>query len=147
EHEAALERLRQRFELRFEALARVQSAIGELREITSPAAMLARAPAALCEHSPLRRAILSHVRGGRMVAEAAHFSDDDGGARSALDQLQASPLRLEHPVIETELLRRRRATIVVDARVHPRVDRRLSQLMRWRSYVAAPLVVGSQVIG
>jgi LuxR family transcriptional regulator, regulator of acetate metabolism len=147
EHEAALERLTQRYELRFEALARVQAAIGELREITSPAAMLARAPASLCERSPLRRAILSLVRGGRMGAEAAYFAGDQAGAGSVLAQLQANPLRLEHPVIETELLRRRRATLVVDAHVHPRVDRRLAQLMRWRSYVAAPLVVGSQVVG
>jgi DNA-binding CsgD family transcriptional regulator len=64
-----------------------------------------------------------------------------------LEQLKADPLRLEHPLIETELLRRRRATIVVDATVHPRVDRRLTQLMGWRSYVAAPLLVRSQVIG
>jgi LuxR family transcriptional regulator, regulator of acetate metabolism len=147
EHRAALDRITQRYELRFEALARVQAAIGELREVTAPPAMLARAPAALCERSPLRRAILSLIRGGRMVAEAAYFADDGAGARTVLEQLQANPLRLEHPVIETEVLRRRRATIVVDAHVHPRVDRRLAQLMRWRSYVAAPLVVGSQVVG
>ena len=56
-------------------------------------------------------------------------------------------MRLEHPLIETEILRRRRATIVVDARVQPRVDRRLAKLMGWSSYAAAPLVVGPHVIG
>jgi LuxR family transcriptional regulator, regulator of acetate metabolism len=50
-------------------------------------------------------------------------------------------------LIETELLRRRRATIVVDADVHPRVDRETARLMGWRSYVAAPLVVGTHVVG
>jgi DNA-binding CsgD family transcriptional regulator len=147
EHEAALERLRQRFEARFDALQRVQTVIAELREVTSPSAMLARAPAALCDGSRFERVIVSRVRGGVMLAEAAHFADDPGGARSILGQLRDAPPRLEHPLIETELLRRRRATIVVDAHVHPRVDRRLAQLMGWRSYAAAPLVVGSQVIG
>ena len=64
-----------------------------------------------------------------------------------LAQLHDAPIRLEHPLIETELLRRRRATIVDDAQVHPRVDRRLAELMGWTSYTAAPLVVGPHVIG
>ncbi|HYB27019.1 MAG TPA: LuxR C-terminal-related transcriptional regulator [Solirubrobacteraceae bacterium] len=147
EQESALERLRQRFEARFEALDRVQAAIAELREVTSPREMLLRAPAVLCAGSSFERAFLSLVKGGRMVAEAAHFAGDERAAVTVLAELQANPLRLEHPLIETELLRRRRATIVVDANVHPRVDREVARLMGWRSYAAAPLVVGSQVVG
>jgi DNA-binding CsgD family transcriptional regulator len=147
EQEAALERLRQRFEARFEALERVQAAVGELREVTSPRQMLVRAPAALCAGSSFQRAIVSLVRGGRMIAEAVHFADSSRAAASALAQLQANPVRLEHTLIETELLRRRRATIVLDAHVHPRVDRPTAELMGWRTYAAAPLVVGSQVAG
>jgi LuxR family transcriptional regulator, regulator of acetate metabolism len=147
EQEAALERLRHRFEARFEALERVGAAIGELREVTSPREMLVRAPAVLCAGSAFERAILSLVKGGRMVAEAAYFIGAERDATTTLAQLQAHPLRLEHALIETELLRRRRATIVVDAEVHPRVDRETARLMGWRSYAAAPLVVGSQVAG
>ena len=92
--------------------------------------------------------MLSLVEGGRMVADGRSASPARQGAAAAvLAQLQANPLRLEHPLIETELLRRRRATIVLDAHVHPRVDRRTAELMGWRSYAAAPLVVGSQVAG
>ena len=72
EHEAALDRLRHRFDTRFDALARAGDAVKRLRETTSPAAMLARAPAALCQSSKLERALLSLVSGGRMVAEAAY---------------------------------------------------------------------------
>ena len=147
EQEAALERLRHRFETRFDALERVTMAIAELREVTSPREMLLRAPAALCAGSVFERAILSLVRGGRMIAEAAHFAGRDHAAATTLAQLQANPLRLEHTLIETELLRRRRATIVVDAQVHPRVDRRTAELMEWRSYAAAPLIVGPRVAG
>jgi LuxR family transcriptional regulator, regulator of acetate metabolism len=147
EQEVAMERLRSRFEARFTALERVAGAIAEVREVTSPREMLLRAPAALCGGSAFERAILSLVKGGRMVAEAAFFAGEDRAAAAVLAQLQANPLRLEHTLIETELLRRRRATIVVDADVHPRVDRETARLMGWRSYAAAPLVVGSQVIG
>jgi DNA-binding CsgD family transcriptional regulator len=147
EQEAALERLRHRFESRFDALDRIQAAVAELREVTSPREMLVRAPAALCAGSAFERAILSLVKSGRMVAEAAYFAGAERAAADTLAELQANPLRLEHPLIETELLRRRRATIVLDAHVHPRVDRRTAQLMGWRSYAAAPLALGSHVIG
>jgi LuxR family transcriptional regulator, regulator of acetate metabolism len=147
EQDAALERLRQRFEGRFDAIERVQAAIAEVREVTSPREMLLRAPAALCAGSAFERAILSLVKGGRMVAEAVFFAGRAGAAAAILAQLRANPLRLEHTLIETELLRRRRATIVVDADVHPRVDRETARLMGWRSYAAAPLVVGSRVAG
>jgi LuxR family transcriptional regulator, regulator of acetate metabolism len=147
EQEAALDRLSQRFETRFEALERVQAAVAELREVTSPRQMLARAPATLCAGSSFERAILSLVRGGRMIAEAVHFAGASQAAANVLAELRASPVRLEHMLIETELLRRRRATIVLDAHVHPRVDRPTAELMGWRSYAAAPLVVGSQVAG
>jgi LuxR family transcriptional regulator, regulator of acetate metabolism len=147
EQEGTLERLRHRYDTRFEALGAVRHAIDELRSITSPASMLGQAPAALCGASKLDRVVLSLTEEGRMVAEAAHFTDDRAGAADVAAKLRAEPIRLEHPLIETELLRRRRATIVDDAQVHPRVDRRLVELMGWRSYAVAPLVVGPHVIG
>jgi DNA-binding CsgD family transcriptional regulator len=147
EQEAALERLRRRYDTRFDALAAVRQAVDDLRSITSPASMLAQAPAALCAASKLQRVILSLTEEGRMVAEAAHFSGDRAGGVDVVGRLRAEPIALEHPLIETELLRRRRATIVDDAQVHPRVDRRLVELMNWTSYAAAPLVVGPHVIG
>jgi len=82
-----------------------------------------------------------------MVAEAVHFAGDELGAQAVLGQLRANPPRLEHPLIETELLRRRRATIVLDAHVHPRVERRLAELMDWQAYAVAPVLVGGRVIG
>ena len=109
--------------------------------------MLGRAPSALCGASNFERAILSLVSGGQMVAEAAHFEGAPAAAEAVVTALRAEPIALEHPLIETELLRRRRATIVVDAQVQPRADRRLAALMGWTSYAAAPLVVGPRVIG
>jgi ATP/maltotriose-dependent transcriptional regulator MalT len=147
EQEAALERLRHRYDTRFQALAAVRHAIDQLRSITSPASMLEQAPAALCGASKLQRVVLSLTEEGRMVAEAAHFRGEPAGAADVVARLRAEPIPLEHPLIETELMRRRRATIIDDARVHPRVDRRLVELMGWTSYAAAPLVVGAHVLG
>ena len=88
EHDEALRRLRERFEHRFAALARARAAADQLRKITSPAAILARAPAALCGGSNFSRAILSLVGGGRMVPEAAHF---DGSKAEAASRARTTP--------------------------------------------------------
>ncbi|MGH2867165.1 MAG: helix-turn-helix domain-containing protein [Solirubrobacteraceae bacterium] len=147
EHEAALTRLRERYETRVERLARAHAAGAALREITAPAVMLERAPAALCAASNFERVILSLISGGVMVAHAAHFAGEAALADEVLDALRTEPIALEHPLIETEVLRRRRATLLLDASVHPRVDRRLARLMNWSAYAAAPLVIGSRVLG
>ena len=147
EQQAALARLHHRFRTRFGALDAVRRAIDGLRSITSPAEMLAQAPAALARASRLERVLLGLTGEGRLVAEAAYFGGDRGRAAEILNTLRAGPLRLEHPLIETELLRRRRATIVDGADLNPRVDRRLVEVLGWTSYAAAPLVVAGQVIG
>lgn len=145
-HRQQLERLRQRFEERVDALARVHHAIARLREITAPAAMLEAAARAVSESADLDRVVVSTVRDGTMTAETVHVRDDPDGAKTTLEALRAHPTRLEHPLIETEILRRRRATVVADAHVHPRVDRRMAEVMGWRTYVAAPVAVRGNVI-
>lgn len=146
-HAAELERLHTRYRTRVEALEAIEAAVARLRTISSPAEMLGRAPGALCESSRLTRAVLSLVRDGSMVPQAAYFRGDAAGAGAALEALAGSAPRLEHPLIETELLRRRRATIVSEAQSNPRVHRPWASVMGWRSYAAAPLVVHGRVMG
>lgn len=146
-HGEQLECLRERYEARFVALGMIDDAVARLREMTSPSTILSRAPRELCMASQLDRAVFSLIRDGFLVAEAAYFRDDAVGAAKALEALAAVPPRLEHPLIETELLRRRRATIVIDAQVHPRVHKPTADIMGWQSYLAAPVVVGGEVIG
>jgi DNA-binding CsgD family transcriptional regulator len=145
-HEAQLERLIGRFDGRRAALARIDEAVARLRQITSPQAMLGRAPAELSASSELDRVILSRVEDGAMVAEAVYFRGDDRGAQAALEALRSAPVPLDHSLIETEVLRRRRATVVADARIHPRVHRPTAELLGWHSYVAAPVVERKRVI-
>jgi LuxR family transcriptional regulator, regulator of acetate metabolism len=146
-HGAQLERLSRRYETRFAAMDSVREAVDRLREITSPLTILTRAPEELCRASQLDRVLVSVVRDGHIVAQAAHFRDDAAGAAAALEALGDISPRLEHPLIEADLLRRRRATIVTDAQLHPRVHRPTAQVMAWSSYVAAPLLVRGEVIG
>jgi len=146
-HAAQLERLAQRHEARAAALRRVHEALARLREMTAPGTILSRAPKELCSSSTLERALLSLVRNGRFVPHSACFRDDPAGAIAAVEALQADPPSLEYPLIEADLLRRRRASIITDAAVHPRVHRPMAELMGWHSFVAAPVLVRGEVIG
>jgi DNA-binding CsgD family transcriptional regulator len=146
-HDRDLEPLRDRYETRFEALSEVRDTAAGLERQTSPSAMLAGAPRLVCESSRLRRCVLSVVRDGFVVAEAVHFEADSAGALKALHALRASPARLEHPLIDAEIIRRRRATTVTGARAHPGVHRPMTEALGWHSYVAAPVVVAGTVFG
>lgn len=146
-HEQQLERLQARFDDRQGAFSRTESGVARLREITSPPAILEAAPRELCRSSGFRRALISTIGNGRMVAMAAHSDTDPAGAEAALASLAETPIRLEHPLLEAEALRRRRATAVTDARLHPRASAVLNEAMEWSSYVVAPIQVQGKVIG
>lgn len=145
-HDSQLERLRGRYQQRRQAFSRVETAVGRLREVTSPPAILEAAPRGLCECSRLTRALLSEVRDGAMVASSAHLEPDPERAPALLATLAEQPIALEHPLLEAEVLRRRRATGVSEAQLHPRVDPHLNEAMGWSSYVVAPLIVHGRVI-
>jgi DNA-binding CsgD family transcriptional regulator len=144
-HRLQIQLVRRRFERRFDALDRVHQALVRLREITSPGVMISRAPEELCAASDFDRAVLSRIRDGRLIAESAYFAGD--GASQTLEALRALAPRLQHPMIETEVMRRRRATIVLEARLHPRVHREMADVMGWESYAAAALVIQGEVVG
>jgi LuxR family transcriptional regulator, regulator of acetate metabolism len=146
-HRLQLQLVRRRFERRFQALDRVHQALVRLREITSPSVMISRAPEELCAGSDFSRAVLSRIREGAMIAESAYFEGDADGASHALEALRTLAPRLQHPMIETEVMRRRRATIVLEAKLHPRVHREMAELMGWDSYAAAALVIQGEVVG
>jgi LuxR family transcriptional regulator, regulator of acetate metabolism len=145
-HEHEVARLEETLEERTVASDRAFRAVASLRGITAPNAMLAAAPEALARGSRLDRVILSVPREGTLVAEAAHVRDDPAESERLLEALQAQPVALEHPLIETEALRRRRATLVSDIQRNPRVDRATAAITGWSGYVVAPVAVRSTVV-
>jgi LuxR family transcriptional regulator, regulator of acetate metabolism len=144
-HEAQMAALEEALAAPATAVERVLGAVEDLRAITVPAAMLAAAPEVLVRGSGLDRAVLSVVSEGVMTAEAVHVRGDDQASRALLEALRARPVRLEHPLVETEALRRRRATLVADT-ADARVDRPTAAVMGWPAYVVAPVAVRSTVV-
>ncbi len=152
-HEDAIEQLRQRFEQRFTAIVGARSAAAALQRISSPTEMLMQVPSSLAAATGFRRILLSSIDEATLVPVAAHFETGAGEqadadlVAEALTRLRESPVRLTHDRIESDVIRRRRATLVATAHGNARVDPRFRETMGWGSYVAAPLRSGPRVIG
>src|SRR5215208_7027753 len=111
-HQVQRELIEQRLVQRLEALERVRAGLGRLRELGPISEILRHAAAELSDSAGLDRVLVSQVKDSRLVPVHAHFRDDPDGAQAAVEALREAPLALEYPVAETELMRRRRATIV-----------------------------------
>jgi DNA-binding CsgD family transcriptional regulator len=132
---------------RLTALISLQGALGALRRADSVAAILKAAPRELTRACGFDRANLFKVENSCMVLESNYWHGDSQGAQEMLRYSQARPARLEHMLLETEMIRRHTACLVLDARNDPRVPRDLANFARTRSYVAAPIMPSGKVIG
>jgi DNA-binding CsgD family transcriptional regulator len=132
---------------RLRALERVQASADRLAEAGPVSEIVDRAPAAACDAVGLDRVVLSRIDDGRLVAEAIHCREGAGDAAAALAALQAAPVPLGYPLLEAEMLRRRRALIVREGDGAPSARHAFAEIMSWGEHVATPIVLEGRVIG
>jgi LuxR family transcriptional regulator, regulator of acetate metabolism len=80
------------------------------------------------------------------MAEALHCGDAKAAAQT-LARLRDAPVQIGYPLVEGELLRRRRAAIVTAADGDPATRQCHWEIMRWTAYVAAPVLMEGRVVG
>jgi DNA-binding CsgD family transcriptional regulator len=131
---------------RLRALERVHAAIAHLADAGPVSEIIDRAPGEAAAALDLDRVLLSRLEDGWLVAEALHLADERA-AEQALAQLRAAPVRVGYPLVEGELLRRRRAAIVTAAEAEPATRQAHWAVMRWNDYVAAPVIMDGRVVG
>src|SRR6185312_12144057 len=147
EHELAAADVEERLE-RLRVLEAVHAAADRLSEAGPVSEIVDRAPAEACRALDLDRCVLSRIDDGALVAEAIHCAEGAGDAARTLTALQDKPVRLGYPLLEAEMLRRRRA-IVVDGPDRPEEAGRhvFAEVMDWGEHVATPIVLEGRVIG
>lgn len=141
EHELSSAQLRDRDR----SLDRLRSAMDIIREPTSMESLLGPAVQAVTELG-FDRAILSRVEDSQWLAQRVHVGGDADWAEEILDA-GAEPFPLDHNVVDSEMVRRKVSIVVHDVQDRPGVHRLIAGVSRSRSYAAAPLVVGEEVIG
>jgi LuxR family transcriptional regulator, regulator of acetate metabolism len=131
---------------RLRALERVRAAIGRLADAGPVSEIIDRAPGEAAAALELDRVLLSRVDDGRLVAEALHCEDAKAAAQT-LARLRDAPVQIGYPLIEGELLRRRRAAVVTAADGEPETRQAHWEIMRWGAYVVAPVLMEGRVVG
>jgi DNA-binding CsgD family transcriptional regulator len=137
--EGALARLR--------VLERVRAAVSHLADAGPVSEIIDRAPGEAATALDLDRVLLSRLDEGWLVAEALHCADDERASEQTLARLRAAPAQLGYPLVEGELLRRRRAAIVTPADGEPATRQAHWEVMRWSAYLAAPVMMDGRVVG
>jgi DNA-binding CsgD family transcriptional regulator len=107
-----------------------------------------RAVRELCETLGFDRAILFAVEHDELIAEAVWFTGDPEWAREfhKLARRDGVRPRLDHMLLESEVVRRRRPLIVLDPENDPRTYKPLVRASQTQSYIAAPVMPGGHVI-
>lgn len=128
------------------AFARVQEALARLREMTTVEQAI-KTIATEAVGLGFSRVIVSRVIDGSWVPEVVLVDSDPEWAAAILAAGRAEPQRLDHMILETEMVRRRTPMIVHDVQNDPRAHRPIADASFSRSYVTAPLMPEGRVIG
>src|SRR3954463_11929057 len=129
-------------------LAHLREALGRLRSVVDVRELGERAVRELCETVGFDRAVLFAVEHDELVAEAAWFTGDDDWAGEFVKLARRPEVRprLDHMLLESEVVRRRRPLLVLDPENDPRTYKPLVRATMTQSYVAAPVMPGGHVI-
>lgn len=128
-------------------LTGVQRSLGQLRAVSDLPALYERGIRLLCDVCGFDRAFFARVDGSLMRIEYVHFPRDPGLAAAFREAAAADPPKLDHLLLETEMVRRRAPLLVTDAANDPRTHQALTKLGLTRSYVAAPILPAGKVVG
>jgi DNA-binding CsgD family transcriptional regulator len=132
---------------RLQTVERVQAAIQQLDDLGPVSALIDAAPKAAAAAADLDRLLLSRIDDESLVVESLYSRNDPARAVRDLSRLQHSCVRIAYPLIEAEMMRRRKAVLATEMDVDAHARQAHHDIMRWHSYVASPVVLGGRVIG
>jgi DNA-binding CsgD family transcriptional regulator len=129
------------------ALVGVRRALSTLRTARSLQDLYDRATRALCDHCGFDRAVIFRLQGYEMIPQSVCFAGDDAWAQEFQAIGQATPMRIDYDIVETDMISTREPMLVPEAASNPRGFKPLVEASRTRSYTAAPLVPENVIIG
>lgn len=131
---------------RQEALSIVRQAVGEFRCVTTVGELVDLAPRVIARLG-FDRSIFSTIQDAHWMTESLYVEGDARWAQEILAAGRDNPQPLGPAIRETEIVRRRSGILVTNVQRDRKVHRQIADASQSRSYVAAPLMRGSDVIG
>jgi DNA-binding CsgD family transcriptional regulator len=129
-------------------LGALREALGRLRSVVDVRELGERAVRELCVSLGFDRAVLFNVENDELIAQTAWFQGDPEWAREFVASARGMEMapRLDHMLLESEVVRRKRPMLVTDPERDPRTYKPLVQATQTTSYIAAPVMPGGHVI-
>jgi LuxR family transcriptional regulator, regulator of acetate metabolism len=116
-----------------------------LGELGPPSEIRNGSPAVAAAALDLDRVLLTSIRDGTLRAEGLHVA---GGRPDALlATLRAHPVALDYPLVEGEIMRRRRGQVVRASPGESPGRRAFADILGWEEYATAPILVDGRAIG
>lgn len=121
------------------------SLLVRLVDLGAPSEIRTQSPRIAGEALDLDRVLLSTLRDGELCPVGLHLTDAD--PQPLLELLRERSIRIEYPLVEGELMRRRRARVIEVADPDQAGRYAFAELLEWTSYVAAPVILDGRIIG
>lgn len=128
------------------SLGRVREALAMLREAQSTDELIELATEAIGLLG-FDRSILSRIEESAWIPENVWVGRDRQWAREILEAGCRDHRLLDRTLVETEMVQRKVPILVHDVQARPAVHRPIAEASLSRSYAAAPLMAGNDVVG
>ena len=117
-----------------------------LADLGPPSGIRSESPELAADAMGFDRVLLTSLSRGMLIAEALYHGP--GNAREdILARLRERPVEVGYPLVEGEILRRRRAQVIRPASEDGLERRAFSDVLGWADYVIAPIVLDGKVLG
>ena len=125
----------------------VVEVLTRLTELGPPSELRAHAAREAAAAVELDRALLTSIVEGALSVDALHAAGSPARAATTAEALGACHVAIEYPLVENEILRRRRARLVRLDSTRSAAHYAFSDVLDWTVYVVAPVVVDGKVVG
>jgi LuxR family transcriptional regulator, regulator of acetate metabolism len=119
--------------------------ISRLTDLGPPSEIRSQSPMLAAAALKLDRVLLTSLSNGVLSADALYLAT--GRITQVLAKLKEQPVALEYPLVEGEILRRRRAQVVRTTADEGNARHAFADVLDWGDYVAAPVLVEGRVVG
>jgi LuxR family transcriptional regulator, regulator of acetate metabolism len=118
-----------------------------LADLGPPSEVRSKTPKLAAEALGFDRVLLTSIVEGQLMPEGLHVASI-ANVGEILSELRGRPVALDYPLIEGEIMRRRRAQVVhASDNEEASAQHAFADVLGWTSYVTAPIVLDGRVIG
>lgn len=125
---------------------KVRDGLASLSNVDSPAKLVEQAASATCQIG-FDRSIISRIEDSSWLPEKVHVERDNKWGDEILEIGRAQPQPLDGSVVETDMVRRRKAIVVDNVQQQDKVHKEIAEASLSRSYAAAPVMIRGDVVG